>query len=147
MADNFAFTPGAGATGAADDVGGVLIPRTKIVHGADGSNDGDVSKANGLPIGPAQAANYEGIVYKAYSFYTGSYQSLGLVNISTCRELVVTNMSNGTYYLSFDAGSTNHVVIPPFCIRTVNVKAGATQVHAVYAFAPTSGDTWFEVVR
>ena len=37
MADNVAFTPGSGATGAADDIGGVLYPRVKLGLGADGS--------------------------------------------------------------------------------------------------------------
>jgi hypothetical protein len=37
MADNVAVTPGAGATFAADDVGGILHPRVKISIGADGT--------------------------------------------------------------------------------------------------------------
>lgn len=37
MADNLAITPGSGATGAADDVGGVLYPRVKISAGQDGT--------------------------------------------------------------------------------------------------------------
>lgn len=37
MADNVDFTPGSGATGAADDIGGVYYPRVKISLGADGS--------------------------------------------------------------------------------------------------------------
>jgi hypothetical protein len=37
LADNVAVTPGAGATFAADDVGGILHPRVKISIGADGT--------------------------------------------------------------------------------------------------------------
>jgi hypothetical protein len=37
MADDYAFTPGTGAIGAADDIGGVLYPRAKLSLGADGS--------------------------------------------------------------------------------------------------------------
>lgn len=49
--DNFEANPGTGGdTFAADDVGGVKIPRSKIVIGDDGSNDGDVSAANPLPV-------------------------------------------------------------------------------------------------
>jgi hypothetical protein len=48
MADNFAFTEGTGKTGAADDIGGVLYPRVKVQHGADGSAT-DVSTASPLP--------------------------------------------------------------------------------------------------
>jgi hypothetical protein len=38
MADNFAFTPGSGATGAADDVSGVLYQRVKLDGGGDGAS-------------------------------------------------------------------------------------------------------------
>ena len=49
MADNVGYTPGVGATVAADEVGGALYQRMKIAVGADGVNDGDVSSANPLP--------------------------------------------------------------------------------------------------
>lgn len=50
MADNFVTNPGTGgATFAADDVGGVLYPRTKQTWGADGVAV-DVSAANPLPV-------------------------------------------------------------------------------------------------
>ena len=49
MADNVAFTPGTGATGAADDIGGVMYPRVKISVGADGSAT-DLSSAAPMPI-------------------------------------------------------------------------------------------------
>ena len=39
-----------GDTIAADDISGVKYQRIKLIHGADGTNDGDVSTANGLPI-------------------------------------------------------------------------------------------------
>ena len=47
--DNFDYTPGTGETGGADDISGVKYPRVKLIHGADGTNDGDVSSANPLP--------------------------------------------------------------------------------------------------
>ena len=50
MADNVAVTPGSGATLAADDIGGVLYGRTKIVLGNDGVNGGDVSSTNPMPV-------------------------------------------------------------------------------------------------
>lgn len=51
MADNVVLNTGAGGdTIAADDVSGVKFQRNKLVHGADGANDGDVSNANPLPI-------------------------------------------------------------------------------------------------
>lgn len=57
MADNFKFTPGVGATGAADEIGGVLYPWVKLV---DASNDsltpivsGAGAKVNALRVVPA----------------------------------------------------------------------------------------------
>ena len=50
MADNVGYTPGVGATVAADDIGGVLYQRIKPVTGADGTAV-DVSDANPLPVG------------------------------------------------------------------------------------------------
>ena len=49
MADNVGYTPGAGATVAADEIGGVLFQRVKLTHGADGTAT-DASAANPLPI-------------------------------------------------------------------------------------------------
>jgi len=49
MPDNVAYTPGAGATIAADDIGGVLYQRVKPVTGEDGEAV-DVSQQNPMPI-------------------------------------------------------------------------------------------------
>lgn len=49
MPDNFDFTPGSGATGAADNIGGVLHPRVKLTWGVDGTAT-DVSASNPLPV-------------------------------------------------------------------------------------------------
>lgn len=50
MADNILVTPGTGTTIAADDIGGVLHQRVKIIHGVDGVNNGDVAATNPLPV-------------------------------------------------------------------------------------------------
>ena len=49
MADNVGYTPGVGATVAADDIGGVLHQRVKIGVGADGTAV-DVSSDNPMPV-------------------------------------------------------------------------------------------------
>ena len=49
MPDNVGYTPGSGATVAADDIGGVLHQRVKIGIGADGTAV-DLSAANPMPI-------------------------------------------------------------------------------------------------
>lgn len=51
MADNTVLNTGSGGdTLATDDIAGIKYPRTKIVIGADNSNDGDVASGNPLPI-------------------------------------------------------------------------------------------------
>jgi len=61
VADNVGYTPGTGATVAADDIGGVLHQRVKIGVGADGSatdvarQRSDTSPADGRGDGGASA--------------------------------------------------------------------------------------------
>jgi hypothetical protein len=49
MADNIGYTPGTGATIAADEIAGVLYQRVKIIHGADGVAN-ETADNNPLPI-------------------------------------------------------------------------------------------------
>ena len=56
MADNVGYTPGSGASIAADDIGGVLHQRVKVGIGADGSAT-DVSSANPMPVADNEAGN------------------------------------------------------------------------------------------
>jgi hypothetical protein len=53
MADNISVTEGLGKTIGADEISSVLYQRIKLIHGADGTNAGDVSDANPLPIDDA----------------------------------------------------------------------------------------------
>lgn len=51
MADNVTLNVmTGGSVVAADDISSVLYQRIKLIHGADGINDGDVSTSNGLPV-------------------------------------------------------------------------------------------------
>lgn len=51
MADNYVTNAGSGgSTFASDDISSVHYARIKLVHGADGTNDGDISTANPLPV-------------------------------------------------------------------------------------------------
>ena len=51
MADNVVTNAGSGGvTIAADDIAGIHFPRQKLIHGADGTNDGDVANGNPLPV-------------------------------------------------------------------------------------------------
>lgn len=51
MADNTVLNTGTGGdTIASDDIGGVKFQRVKLIHGADGTNDGDIASGNPLPV-------------------------------------------------------------------------------------------------
>jgi hypothetical protein len=51
MPDNVTL-PGTGAVVASDDIGGNQYQRIKLIHGADGTNAGDVAVGNPLPVTP-----------------------------------------------------------------------------------------------
>jgi hypothetical protein len=51
MPDNVGYTPGAGASIAADDIGGNLHQRIKFTLGSDGVNQGDAQGATADPVG------------------------------------------------------------------------------------------------
>jgi hypothetical protein len=52
LADNVVLNTNTstGVSAATDDIGGVHFQRIKLIHGADGSNDGDVANTNPLPV-------------------------------------------------------------------------------------------------
>lgn len=89
MADNVGYTPGTGATIAADDISSVLYQRVKISEGADGSAT-DVSAANPMPVSVPGAVSATimslttaatGTNYTAFSSQT--CQALDIVNTSS----------------------------------------------------------------
>mgnify|MGYP007100058916 CR=1 FL=1 len=50
MADNVTLNSMSGGdVVGADEISGIKYQRVKLIHGADGTNDGDVSSTNGLP--------------------------------------------------------------------------------------------------
>jgi hypothetical protein len=89
MADNVGYTPGTGATIAADDIGSVLYQRVKISEGADGSAT-DVSATNPMPasVPGAVSATIMSLTTAATgtnwtAFSSQTCQSLDIVNTSS----------------------------------------------------------------
>jgi hypothetical protein len=65
MADNVTLNPGiGGANIASDEIAGAQYQRIKLIHGDDGTNDGDVSNSNPLPVD----------LKTSVDFYTGAIQ-------------------------------------------------------------------------
>lgn len=89
MADNTTLnTMSGGDTYGSDDISGVKYQRIKLIHGADGTNDGDVSNANPLPVAGGK------IIASETSFTrpsdTTTYASGDAVNNSTSAPTVLT---------------------------------------------------------
>lgn len=150
MADNYGILEPSSPskTFGSDQIGGVDYPRTKAIFGPDGTNEGDVAKNNGMPVGPARASAVEAMITKAYTFFTNTYQNLTLTNVATCRILTVTNWTDALLSLSFDGGTTAHAIIPPNGQRSLPIADSATAVWGRWEVAaPSVGNAYFEVQR
>jgi hypothetical protein len=75
MADNVGYTPGSGATVAADDIGGVLYQRVKPVAGVDGVAV-DVSDDAPLPVADKHSGNLLGRILQMLMAPLGYDKSL-----------------------------------------------------------------------
>jgi len=100
MADNVGYTPGTGATIAADDIGGILYQRMKVAR-ADSVNDGsDVSST--LPM-PASVPNANSVTIMS-----------------------VTTAATGTNYTAFSSQTCNSLDIVNTSSVAIEYRRGAT---------------------
>lgn len=82
MADNIQLNTGTGGDiAAADDIAGAKYQRVKLIHGADGVNDGDVSNANPYPVkvqslGTIDSGNSTTTPLAGSGTFTGTYVDL-----------------------------------------------------------------------
>ena len=99
MADNVVLDVGVGGdTIAADEIGGVKFSRSKLIHGNDGINDGDVSKTNPLPTRPPK------ITWAAPGFSTVGTSSAEVLAANAARQgATFINDSNAVIYLGIGA--------------------------------------------
>jgi len=118
MADNVGYTPGSGATVAADDIGGILFQRVKPSVGVDGSAV-DVSADNPMP------AQVTGELLEAVEALRMAVQSLNR-NLSL---LTVDNVFRLRAVL--DSGSTGVGVGTVTSVTSVN---SITSLNAVNGF-------------
>jgi hypothetical protein len=127
----------AGTNWAADDISSVFYPRTKVVIGADGTSDGDVSSSNPMPI-------------KKQSSSTGTRtqvadtasDTLILASSSSRLGAVVFNDSTDVLYLGLGTttvSSTNYTVklYPNGCYHTPDQFTG--QIRGIWATDPGTG--------
>ncbi len=114
MADNIAITAGTGTNIATDNIGGVNYQRVKMVLGADGSADGDVSSALPMPTSPPTAVHFTVSPTVTAGAYAANTVVGGLISIT------------GAARLSGGSGTVQTVI--------VDVKTALTQPFDVLFF-------------
>lgn len=132
MADNIPVTPGSGATVAADDVGGVLHQRVKLVMGGDGVSEGDVASSNPMPV---SAPDLYATLESALLLLSAILEKLPRIDAAD-RLMVSHAESNPT--VSIAASQTLATVTTVATVSTVSNQTnigGRDAAHAAYALA------------
>jgi hypothetical protein len=128
VADNVGYTPGVGATVAADDIGGVLFQRLKLALGGDGVNQGDVQGSASDPVGNELAMLVRSVVEEnAYTqellniiatvlrsvWQLGSAAGVGALTVRSqaAADLLVTIQTNAAVNLAQIASGTPHTSV------------------------------------
>lgn len=122
MADNIGYTPGTGATVAADDISGVLYQRVKPTWGEDGAAT-DVSAAAPLPVAALRAEDL-------------------LVMLSRIVKLLESNATvdqQQRQRVTLDAITTNLTLGTVSTVGTVTTVSGVSTVSSVSNVAANAG--------
>lgn len=111
MADGIQLNAGTGGDlSAADEVGGFKIPRVKIVHGADGSNDGDVAATNPLPMKLVGSATNGVSAFKCTDDLDESEEEVKST-AGTVYGVIFTNTGTTTVWLKFYNATAANVTV------------------------------------
>ena len=136
MADNIGYTPGSGATVAADDIGGVLYQRVKPAFGPDGVAV-DVSTENPLPVLDAEVLSLLKLLIarvQPLSIITGAGSNRLSVDVNNIIGGTVTTV--GTVNALTTVGTVNALTTVGTVNTVTNVAnvANQTQMGGVTAF-------------
>jgi hypothetical protein len=137
VADDFVANSGSGgSTFAADDIGGILHPRVKIRHGADGAGT-DVSTASPMPV-QLVPTNGNGTAAPFRSLDLDETEEEVKATAGTIFGVIITNFATTTRYIKFynaDAATTVVGTTTPY--MTIPVPGNAsdhTTLVATYPF-------------
>lgn len=156
MADNVNVTEGSGKTIAGDEIAGAIHQRVKITVGADGTNDGDVSSANPMPVSVSSISQVDRVanvvdgtlslvnrVDRVHNIVDGTISTLGtLTRVDRVMNLVdgtlttvtgvdrVRNVVDGTLSLVTTTNRVNNVVDGTLStvVRVSNLIDGTVRV-------------------
>lgn len=101
MADNVTLNPGLnGAIVASDEILGVQYQRMKLIHGADGVNNGDVSTVNPFPVASPSVSPVD----RSGTIATGGTAQVLMSANSSRRGFTLQNNSSGILYINITNG-------------------------------------------
>lgn len=133
MVDNVNVTPGTGTSIAADDIGGVMHQRVKLVIGADGVSNGDVAATNPMPskiIGAdgTPIGNVENKMWVTSFPYTYALAEGLLAGHFPVHLIGYVNGVNATRVDIWEAGTPSEYVFPvsPIQMRIVSSSTNDT---------------------
>lgn len=133
-ADNFVSNAGSGgSTFASDDISSVQFPRIKLIHGIDGTNDGDVATANPFPVRVLPVASDGCSVFRNVSLGTTA-QSVK-ASAGTVYGIIFSNTATSSRFLKFynlASGSTTVGTSTPY-LTIVLPGNSADDVSGVYS--------------
>lgn len=130
MADNFTARANVGVGTdviAADDIGGVLYPRSKIVIGADGVDGGDVSAANPLPVSNAGITTLAGTVKAEDSAHVSGDTGIPMLAMRQLADTTSTDADGDYTLIKLDEEGRVKVATKPasFDLVTGSITANA----------------------
>lgn len=133
MADDILLNAGSGGdTIGADDISGIKFQRVKLIHGADGTNDGDVSSANPLPVLTSPSA-VSGCLTTSLLGASASYIS-PVIDIAdyqqVCTRVVADQDGTVTIEFQSDVSTVVRTLVIPY------VAADGFQLFSAPAFTP-----------
>jgi hypothetical protein len=95
MPDNVGYTPGIGATVAAEEILGILFQRIKLTLGADGVNDGDVSSSNPMPTQAQKTDELLSTIQMLMGILVGMCESLQVVDSAQRQRIAIDAIATG----------------------------------------------------
>lgn len=131
MPDNLGYTPGSGANIASDDIGGIQHQRIKMVLGADGVSDGDVSASNPLPAKAVRVEDLLGLLERLVKIS----ESLQVVDSAQRQRIRIDDITTG---LTLATVST---------VTTVSTVSSVTNVAAQTALAGMDREMYINISR
>jgi hypothetical protein len=126
VADNFTANAGSGgSTFAADDISSVLYPRLKMIFGPDGTNSGDVSTTNPLPVQVLPVATDGALVYRSIDL--DETEEEVKATAGTVFGVWFSNMSTTSRFLKFyNATAANVTVGTTTPLLTLSIPGNAS---------------------